>query len=266
MKKSKILKIEDVLPHITDTIKIEEFKKQISNCINEYEENIKKLKEDINDYNKTAENIKNDVYKVKKKSMEIQYSSCKCEICQSYIKDKNIYLFPCGHMFDLNCIRESLLKYQFNGLTHLKQKNLRIDELFYDLGLIKERTFELKGMNTFIKSNEEEKKMGDKQQNVAGGFLGKIRDLKIFDKQDNPLANLPPQQVKAMKDELNNLLSEQCVLCGDYMVDSIQFSLYDKNEDNKKFDDQLGFGQSDIDKYVVKKPNKIDWELISDKA
>ena len=40
MKESKILKIEDVLPYISDEIKIEDFKSQISKCINEYEDNI----------------------------------------------------------------------------------------------------------------------------------------------------------------------------------------------------------------------------------
>ena len=66
MKDSHILKIEDVLPHITDTIKIEDFKKQISECISEYEENINNLKNDIISYNKTAENIKNDMINLKK--------------------------------------------------------------------------------------------------------------------------------------------------------------------------------------------------------
>ena len=133
MKESKILKIEDVLPHITESIKIEEFKKQISNCINEYEANIKKLKEDINDYNKTAENIKNDIYRVKKKSIEIQYSNCKCEICQAYIKDKNMFLFPCGHKFDMNCIRDCLLNYESTGLDYIHNKNVEIDQLFYHM-------------------------------------------------------------------------------------------------------------------------------------
>ena len=82
MDESNILKIEDVLPHIMDNIKIDEFKNQISSCINVYEKNIQELKEDITDYNKTAENIKNDIYKVKKRSMEVQYRHCKCEICQ----------------------------------------------------------------------------------------------------------------------------------------------------------------------------------------
>ena len=58
MEKSQVLKIEDVLPRIMDNIKIEEFKEQISNCIDLYEKNIKTLRDDITQYNKTAEEDK----------------------------------------------------------------------------------------------------------------------------------------------------------------------------------------------------------------
>ena len=40
MNESEILKIEDVLPHIMGNIKIEVFKKEITQCINIYENNI----------------------------------------------------------------------------------------------------------------------------------------------------------------------------------------------------------------------------------
>ena len=227
MKESKILKIEDVLPHITDTIKIEEFKKQISNCINDYEENIKKLKEDITDYNKTAENIKNDIIKVKKKSMEIQYSSCKCEICQGYIKDNNIYLFPCGHMFDANCIRKCLLDYEITGLDYIHKTNVDIDELFYELGYIDRRCFiENKNQNE-SDQNEEKKQQEEQQQGITSTFFNKIIEKIEFKKQDvsNPDEHNGNKDPKVLKAKLNKLLSKQCVLCGDYMVDSIQCSI-----------------------------------------
>ena len=224
MRESKILKIEDVLPHITDTIKIEEFKKQISKCINDYEANIKKLKEDINDYNKTAENIKGDIYRVKKKSIEITYSHCKCEICQGYIKDKNIFLFPCGHMFDMNCIKDSLLNYEATGLDYVHKRNVEIDDLFFKLGFSKERSF-TSGKN--IKKAEPEVVETKKSEDLferGKGFLNKIGNLDFLKKKEVQ-EEKDPKETKMLKDRLYELLSEQCVLCGDYMVDSIQCSL-----------------------------------------
>jgi len=227
MKESKILKIEDVLPHITDTIKIEEFKKQISSCINDYEKNIKRLKTDIDEYNKTAENIKNDIIKIKKKSMEIQYSNCKCEICQGYIKEKNIFLFPCGHMFDARCIRQCLLDYEATGLESIHDKNKRIDELFYEIGIEKEKSFiNTKKTNTTVEKEIEEKKQ--EEQRFGNALFNKLKiniDIpQVFKKQDVP-EDKNVKDIKKLKAELNALLSEQCVLCGDYMVDSIQCSI-----------------------------------------
>ena len=228
MDESKILKIEDVLPHITDTIKIEEFKKQISNCINKYEENIKKLKDDINVYNKTAENIKGDIYRVKKKSMEISYSDCKCEICQGYIKDKNIFLFPCGHKFDMNCIRDSLLNYEATGLDYIHAKNVKIDELFFQLGYSKSKYFV---PSKIVKEGEDENEMKKQEDNTdrggAAGLFNRIKDM-AFKRQE--VQDKKDSNKLALKDELYDILSEQCVLCGDFMVDSIQCSLSQRDE------------------------------------
>ena len=226
MKESKILKIEDVLPHITDTIKIEEFKKQISTCIDDYEKNIQTLKKDISEYNNTAENIKNDIIKIKKKSMEIQYSSCKCDICQGYIKDKNIFLFPCGHMFDAKCIRQCLLDYEATGLEYIHDKNRRIDDLFFELGLIKQKSYSnVNNPNKIIEKEDEEKKL--EEQNKSSNIFNKLKfniDIPGFKKQEISEEKIVGDP-KKLTDQLNSILSEQCVLCGDYMVDSVQCSI-----------------------------------------
>jgi hypothetical protein len=223
IKESKILKIEDVLPHITDTIKIDDFKKQISNCINDYEDNIKKLKADINEYNKTAENIKNDINKIKKKSMEITYSNCKCEICQGYIKNRDIFLFPCGHMFDAKCIRQCLLDYEITGLESVHETNKRIDELLYDLGKIDEKVFIDTNANVSKNINKINEDKKPEEQNK--GLFSKIKiEIPVFKKQEivETKVNINNIDKKKLEEELNSLLSKQCILCGDYMIDSVQ--------------------------------------------
>ena len=202
-------------------------KKKISECIDDYEKNITGLKKDIEDYNKTAENIKNDIIKIKKKSMEIQYSSCKCEICQEYIKDEFIYLFPCGHMFDAKCIRNCLLDYEISGMDYIHEKNVRIDEIFFKLGLINQRVFIFpKKENNVLEKEAEEKKI--EEQNKGGTIFNKFKfniDLPVFKKQE-VTENKPEEDPKKLKKELNKLLSQQCILCGDYMVDSVQYSIF----------------------------------------
>ena len=250
MKKSKILKIEDVLPHITDTIKIEDFKKQISECISDYEENIKKLKDDINSYNKTAENIKNDIFNLKKRSMEIPYSSYKCVICQVYIKNKNIYLFPCGHMFDANCIRECLLNYEATGLGYIHEKNMKIDSLFLELGYIEKSSFENSKIVRKPMTKIEEEKTQIDIPGKASTIFNKFAIFKRQEKNDDKMINRNVKR-KELELELNAILSEQCVLCGDYMVDSIQCSVCKPTKFN-----------ADADGYKICLDDSTKWDYI----
>lgn len=127
MGESEILKIEDVLPHLMDNIKIEVFKEEITSCISVYENDIQNLKKDIVSYNKTAENIKYDIFNVNKKSLNVRYDECICEVCNATIKDENIFIFPCGHIFDSNCIINMLQKYNtFFPNLHTKIEKILI--------------------------------------------------------------------------------------------------------------------------------------------
>ena len=237
MEKSKVLKIEDVLPYITDSIKIEQFKKHISDCITQYENKINKLKEDIKDYNNTAENIKKDINEVNKKSMEIRYNEFNCEICGESLKNKRIFLFPCGHMFDMNCIRQRLLDYENTGLEYLHDDNVKIDELFYKLGLISKPSFkenELKSVTMMLggkpKMKLEEQKKGEDAMKKIGGFFGKIKnEFNFIGKKEGKMTSEEIMKNSLEYQELYEILDKNCVLCGEFVVDSVQCSLDDKD-------------------------------------
>ena len=237
MEKSKVLKIEDVLPYITDSIKIEQFKKHISDCITQYENKINKLKEDIKDYNNTAENIKKDINEVNKKSMEIRYNEFNCEICGESLKNKRIFLFPCGHMFDMNCIRQRLLDYENTGLEYLHDDNVKIDELFYKLGLISKPSFkenELKSVTMMLggkpKMKLEEQKKGEDAMKKIGGFFGKIKnEFNFIGKKEGKMTSEEIMKNSLEYQDLYEILDKNCVLCGEFVVDSVQCSLDDKD-------------------------------------
>ena len=108
--------------------------------------------------------------------MELKYNEFKCEICKGYIKNKNIFLFPCGHMFDMNCIRECLLNYEVSGLDYLHDDNVLIDKISFDLGYINKRVFVEKD-----KEKEIEEKKGEEKK-----IVGLIKKIKIV----NNLTNL----------------------------------------------------------------------------
>jgi hypothetical protein len=192
MNESEVLKIEDVLPHIMGSIKIEVFKKEITNCINIYENNIQELKRDISKYNKTAEDIKSDIYKVKKKQMEIRYKQCICEVCNNTIKDDNIFLFPCGHIFDSNCIIEALIKYS-SFVVGIQQKMEKIHIMKAEIELLEKRRAASKinyegddkdrgtFFSNFINLGFNENKQGSRNNiSISSGELAKLNELRVI--------------------------------------------------------------------------------------
>ncbi len=194
MNESEILKIEDVLPHIMGNIKIEVFKKEITQCINIYENNIQELKRDIASYNKTAENIKSDIFQVKKKHMEIRYKQCICEICNVTVKDDNIFLFPCGHIFDANCIILTLQKYGniimtlhpkiekilvTRGEMEILERRREASKIGLEQMNSQERNFFNFNFNFNFGSNEREKLMKRDSSAIAHDELRKLEELKV---------------------------------------------------------------------------------------
>ena len=216
MKESKLLKIEDVLPYITDNITIENFKLQISDCIKEYTNNINTLKENINDYNIIAENIKVDIKKIKKKAMEVTNNDCSCAICQKPIEDRKLFLFPCGHIFDIYCMKECLLEYEITGIDYLHDKNVEIDDLFQKLGFSNDRIF-----SKVVKENENEDKL--QENNLSRNISKKTGHVIGLKRVKNY------KTINNLKRRLYGLLGEQCVLCGDFLVDSVQYTLDQKD-------------------------------------
>ena len=235
VKESKILKVEDVLPYITDTIKIEDFQNQIDQCVGEYESNIKKIKENINEYNIATESIKVDINKIKRKPIERSSNDCKCEICNKQL-NSNFFLFPCGHIFDINCIKNALLDYEVTGLNYLHDKNVEIDDLFFELGFSKERIFVdsplSKNLSQSIIKNQED--ISTEKSSIIFFTRGKKIDNVKEKKEEEPINNnisvkKSPNDIKKLKNHLFEILGEQCVLCGDFLIDSVQFSLSQKD-------------------------------------
>ena len=186
---------------------------------------------------------------IKNKSMEIQFSNCRCDICQEFIKeDKDIYIFPCGHMFDPKCIRLCLLDFEYSGIESVHKINVRIDEIFKDLKYTKKSYF----IDTEKKEKEEEEKK--QQQELAGGSIFdkfKINQFAGIKKEEPVQENntIKKVDIQKLEEELYSIMSKQCVLCGDLMAESTQYSLIKPNR----------IKSSDEFKIIPKMPSSWDF-------
>ena len=64
-------------------------------------------------------------------------------------------------------------------------------------------------------------------------FLSKIINYgrEVVKKQEQNYEKLSLKDIEDGQNELNNLLTEQCVLCGEYMIENVQNSFIDEEKD-----------------------------------
>lgn len=217
MEESNVLKIEDVLPNLMGNIKIEVFKSEIIKCINNYENSIESLKDKIYSYNETAKNVKYDISNVKKKCMKLRYQQCICEICNNNIKEDNIFVFPCGHLFDSECLLHQIQNY--SSLFNKEALQLKVEKMIIKKNGIED--LERKKYESRIGNFDERDEKG-----TFFNFMGfggqeppkqKMQSIKKISISNQELMDLDE-----MKKEYIEMLTEECVLCGDMMVESIK--------------------------------------------
>lgn len=205
--KSGVLTIEDVLIHMVDNIKIQEFKDQIAKCIEHYETEVKEIKQNISSYNNTAENIKTDLALVKKKAIDVQFNCCQCDICQRDIKLDKIIIFTCGHMFDAKCMMGVITKLA-GFLPSAIEKNRAIQKLKQQIEQIENKN-EMK-----IQSGEENKK--DKKSEIKGQMIQNKQNIVRV-----ALSYDEAKRVEELKSKINKILIEECVRCGNMILESV---------------------------------------------
>ena len=217
-----VLKIEDILPFMMDDVKLEELKSDLQACINFYEKGVTQLKQEINDYNQSTEIIKKEIFKIQKKSTIIDYTKIKCEKCQKDILGNKFFLFPCGHIFDTNCLIKILDDYD--------QKNIG-DESF------KVKINKIKNLKEKIKTLEEKKNKIMNEQKLQSNNLNTFKVFFNFinSEKKEEFSNEEEMQLKNFQENLYQLLKEECALCGKEMINSTQIKLGE--DEDKKWND-----------------------------
>ena len=185
-----LIKIEDVIPLMSDNEKLNDLKEELTKCIKYSEESVMKLNNEIKEFNEANNSINKDIDFSEKKAVKKKFIDLRCSKCNKIIntgKNSKFYLFPCQHIFDLQCLVDIYMEFATYKLN---------DKFFQDkIGVIKD-------MSKKIKQYEDRK-------NLA--LIGKGE----FDKEEEFVLNVTKKQ-------LFDYLNEECLLCGQDMIDSTQ--------------------------------------------
>ena len=241
------INIEDILPLIDDEIKLEDIKKDLQECMDVYEEGISHLKKKIITYNKSNNNIQEDIYFINKRKIDLEHLKIKCHVCQNNFNENKFFLFPCGHIFDAECLVKILNEYDTNGIggENLKGKVKAIKSLtdkimkmqrkksFHKRDIIigeltkfgKKTRKTMKRFLTFVK-------IDPKKDNEKGNE--KIKEKVTILEDETDLTKEEELQLKELTNGLYNFLKEECVLCGQEMINSTQIK-FSKEDENIKW-------------------------------
>ena len=234
-----IINMEDILPFMDDETKLQDIKTDLQECIDVYEDGVSHLKEKIVTFNKSNKNIQEDIYILNKRKIDCEHSKIKCHECQNNITENKFFLFPCGHMFDADCLVKLLIEYDASGIggEELKGKVKAVRSLSEKImNMQKKKTTNKKNIFT-----EGFQKFGKKTKNTMKRLLTfvtqgeeNLDDEKDKSEDEIELTKEEELQLKELTIGLYNLLKEECILCGQDMINSTQIP-FSKEDENIKW-------------------------------
>jgi len=185
MRESKLIKMEDLLPHFNEEVSIEKFKDDICGALQDYKVKIEEYKSELEESKKSADLVKQELREIRQRYIELDGRQA-CELCSKPVMKRHFYLFPCSHAFHKDCLLETLL----NVLT---QKD-------------RHKAHKLK-------------KLVDEQSELDGRVILTTSNRPSKSGREMPAPN--PERSAALQREIDEFLEKQCYLCGDLFIESI---------------------------------------------
>jgi hypothetical protein len=233
-----IINIEDILPYMDDEIKLSDIKIDLQECIDVYEANISELKHKISSFSNSNNNIQEEIYAINRRKINIEHSKIKCKICQNIINENNkFFLFPCGHVFDADCIVKILMDYDSNNIggEDFKGKVKAVRNLSEKIFKMQNKKVVTK-KNVFVGLSD----FGKKTRKSLINFINFVQRGKKTEKTEveediTTLSNEEEMQLRELSKGLYNIIKEECILCGKEMINSIQVK-FSQEDENKKWE------------------------------
>lgn len=189
-----LLKIEDVLPFFPDFAVIDAFKADICSSLEAYNARIDRLKAEMREYTESIEATQAEISSLRRRSLYMGGGQ-PCELCLTPAVARELYLFPCGHAFHSDCLKQHVMP-----------------------RLLPEQAAAVVNLTKKLKTDSE----SGNTNNATAGVGGSPTQAQT---------KRAAQQLAALQSELDGYLAAECVLCGGVMIRSIEAPLVESEAD-----------------------------------
>ncbi|CAD8168275.1 unnamed protein product [Paramecium octaurelia] len=207
-----LIKAEDILPYLTQNIKLDDFKDEICETLEEYHDQVEKQQNELEGYIKSNENLKKLLLQTSNRYIFVSQKN-KCENCFRKLFQEDYIVFECSHGFHRECI----LQYIKSNPTVLDQKT------YHSMLYLEKQLNDIEKLQ--IQTNQ------TKPDESIFGFFTASNQITL-----NNQRNARNEQQKKFQSELNEILSKDCPVCGNFIFDQILLPL-----DNDEYTEETWF-------------------------
>ncbi|KAL7316431.1 tethering complex subunit [Mucor circinelloides] len=206
LKQSNLLKIEDILPFFPDFVLIDDFKEEICDALEKYNDTIDDIKIEMDEATKSGDSIRLDIRELRSRFALVNAAD-QCYCCQYPLYMRAFYMFPCQHGFHGDCLLDKM--YKVLPARHMKRVRTIQDSIAKETS------------GNSPRNGSSRSPIGATTTRFMNTAKNVIFPSDAVHEESKIDPDLTMGKIEQLREELDDIVASECVLCGDIMIKSI---------------------------------------------
>ncbi|BFZ53937.1 tethering complex subunit [Savitreella phatthalungensis] len=241
-KETDVLRVEDLLPSFTDETPLDELKEEICAALERYANQIRQLQTEM-DYSSRATETLEKAMTALDRRFAVIHTHELCYHCDEPLigKDTKFYVFPCQHVFHSECLVQLALRdSSASQRRRIAQLQLRarppVSRTKSPAPSTQQKSGNTQTAPPIAVSRTSSLAMARVPSSATGSSSTKDHGSSGRGQGQGPLgaggAEVPIEEAKA-REALDEIIAADCPLCGERMISSIDWPLFDAADKNQ---------------------------------
>lgn len=234
-KENDVLRIEDLLPHFTDDTPLDEFKEDICTALESYADRIADLQREMESSDRATETIGRSLQELDRRLAVVHLGDI-CFKCDKPLLQRQFFVFPCQHAFHSDCLLQNALQNasatQRRRIAQLQTRlsrsaqNQATSAAAVAANRARSPTPSVQSRASSVRPN------GSKPSasTTSAAPLGRQAVATAAAAVSAAGAKAADADLARAREELDDLIAAECILCGGAMIKAIDRPFVDAND------------------------------------